>query len=223
MPSVKYGNTVISYEISEEAHLKNSYIQVEQGMPVLYRTKEVDEAKANKQVLKKAGWVLEKLKLVAEPYIEQIRTGSRIPYLGKKYYTEVFQAKEQRIAYTSSKFQLYVEAPEQVEVLMEQFYRQKCLEKIKPRFNRWVKLTGLKPVKISFRKFEKRWGSCTKDNHIYISTEAVKLPWQLIDYLILHELCHIKYKDHTKAFWKELERWMPDYKERDEKMNYFKI
>lgn len=223
MPSVKYGHTTIDYEISEEAHLRHSYIQVEQGMPVMYRTKKVDIERANKHVLKKAGWVLEKLKLVAEPYTEQIRTGSRIPYLGKRYYTELFKAHKSSIEYTGSKFQIFMKETEDVDLTINEFYKQKCEDKIRPRFRRWIELTGYKPLKVSFRKFEKRWGSCTKDDHIYISIEAVKLPWSLIDYLILHELCHIKYKDHTKAFWKEVEKWMPDFHERDEKMNYYGI
>ena len=64
----------------------------------------------------------------------------------------------------------------------------------------------------------KRWGSCTADNQIIINVEAVKLPYTLIDYLILHELCHTKVKDHSKAFWAELSKHQPNWRELDDKI-----
>lgn len=223
MPEVKYGNTTIHYELSIEPQLKNTYIQVEQGKPVLFRTPlEIEGNQSNKEVLKKGRWVLQKLALVAEPYQETIRTGSRLPYFGRRYYVEMREGNSNKIEFKSSKFFIQTQNGD-IETLLEAFYRSKCIEKIKPRVNRWIAKTGLKPSSIKFRKLEKRWGSCTQENNVIFSTETAKLPWDLIDYLIVHELCHIKHKDHTKAFWKEIEKHIPDYATKDERMNFFEL
>jgi len=222
MPKVKYGSKQIEYEISVERHLTNTYLQVEQNQPVLYRTPiEISEDEANKDVLKKASWVLKKLALVAEPHTEVIRTGSRIPYLGRRYYVEIHQSEKSSVEHTGAKITIFLNECDNTEELLYDFYKSKAIEKVKPRFNRWVKLTGLKPSSIKFIKMEKRWGSCTVNNDIHINPEVVKLSWSLIDYLIVHELCHIVHKDHSPEFWKEVEKWLPDYKIKDEKLDLY--
>ena len=67
-------------------------------------------------------------------------------------------------------------------------------------------------------QLEKRWGSCTPSNNIIINIDAIKLPFSLIDYLIVHELTHTKIKSHSKEFWAELSKHIPNWKELDEKM-----
>ncbi len=76
---------------------------------------------------------------------------------------------------------------------------------------------------LHFRKQTKRWGSCTPRNNIVINTEAVKLPYSLIDYLIIHELCLVRDKDHSKAFWAEVGKYLRNWKELDEKMMGMKL
>jgi predicted metal-dependent hydrolase len=66
-----------------------------------------------------------------------------------------------------------------------------------------------------------RWGSCTPANVLVLNPEAIRLPYSLIDYLIVHELCHTKVKDHSAAFWSEVARHLPDWQERDERVKTF--
>jgi len=70
---------------------------------------------------------------------------------------------------------------------------------------------------------EKGWGSCLPSNNIIINVDAIKLPYSLIDYLIVHELVHTKIKSHSKEFWAELSKYMPNWKELDEKMYGMKM
>ena len=70
---------------------------------------------------------------------------------------------------------------------------------------------------------EKRWGSCTANNNIIINIDAIKLPWSLIDYLIIHELTHTKIKNHSKDFWAELSKHQPNWKKLDRQMQDMKL
>lgn len=225
MPSVQYGNRTIDYSFLEKERLKSHYITVQKGDGVILKGKPIEDEYAKKLILKKAKWILDKLELVKSIGDEDIVTGSRIQYLGRKYYVEVFENNELeavQIDFTESKFKVslpkHLNTQPNLKLAFECFFKEKAIEKIAPRVRKWSKTTGLEYSNLKFMKLEKRWGSCTPANNIIINIDSVKLPFSLIDYLIVHELVHTKVKSHTKEFWAELSTFIPNWKELDEKM-----
>lgn len=225
MPNVQYGNRIIDYTFLEKANLKSHYISVVKGDGVILKGKPISDEYAQQLILKKAKWIIDKLELVKSIGDDDIVTGSRIQYLGKKYYVEVTINNELNsvfIEFNESKFKvnspLSLNNQEELKLAFEQYFKQKAKEKIAPRLRKWSKLTGLQFNEVKFIKLEKRWGSCTASNNIIINTEVIKLPFSLIDYLIVHELTHTKIKNHSKDFWAELSKHIPNWKELDEKM-----
>lgn len=73
--------------------------------------------------------------------------------------------------------------------------------------------TGLTPNKITIKEIKYAWGSCSSKKNITINLELIKYSENAIRYVILHELCHIKHMNHSKEFWKLIEKYMPEYKE----------
>ena len=90
MPEVQYGDQTIEYTILEKPSLKWHYISVERDSGVILTGKRLSGKRANEFVLKKARWILDKLEVVKAIHKEDIVTGSRIPYLGKKFYVGVY-------------------------------------------------------------------------------------------------------------------------------------
>jgi predicted metal-dependent hydrolase len=230
MPSVQYGNRTIDYVFQPKEGLKSHYITVQKSLGVILKGSPVSLEKEKKLILKKARWILDKLQLVAAIGHDDIVTGSRIQYLGRKYYVEVFLNSERKsihLDFTESKFKVYVpigmDNQESLQDAFELFIKQKAIEKITSRIKKWSKLTGLEYNEIKFRKLEKRWGSCTPTNNILINTDAVKLPYSLIDYLIVHELVHTQIKNHTKEFWAELSKHISKWKDLDKQMYGMKL
>lgn len=225
MPKVAYGNRTIDYTFQESENLKAHYISVQKGKGVVLKGKAVTDAQAQKLILKKAKWILDKLDLVKSIGDDDIVTGSRIQYLGRKYYVDVFKDADREaihIDFTESKFKVYLSKDNtdqsEIKEAFSHFLKEKAKEKITPRVERWSKETRLTYHQLKFMKLDKRWGSCTPSNNIIINIDAVKLPFSLIDYLIVHELVHTKVKNHSKEFWAELSKHMPNWKELDEKM-----
>ena len=230
MPSVRYGQQSIDYSILIKDGLKSHYISVQKGDGVVLKGKAVPEEKADKLILKKAKWILDKLELVKSIGDEDIVTGSRIQYLGRKYYVEIYvnnSIQNIDIDFTESKFKVSIpkELNTQSELTsaFENFIKEKAKEKIAPRVRKWSKVTGLEYHELKFQKLEKRWGSCTPTNNILINIDAVKLPFSLIDYLIVHELVHTKIKNHSKEFWAEVSKHIQNWKELDDKMYGMKL
>ena len=79
--------------------------------------------------------------------------------------------------------------------------------------NELIKETGLVPNKIRIRDIKYAWGSCSVNKNITINYQLIKYSKQAIRYVILHELCHIKYMNHSKDFWNLVSTYMPNYKE----------
>ena len=229
MPEVKYGHQTIPYFIQEKPGLKSHYIIVEKNHGVILKGPRLSEEQANKYILKKVRWILDKLDLVELVQEGDIVTGSRIQYLGKKYHTEVYfndTIPSTAVEFNHSRFRITTSGnntQEEIRCALDQFYREKAAEKITPRVMKWSARTGISFSQLYYRKQTKRWGSCTPMNNIVINTEAIKLPFSLIDYLIVHELCHVKHKDHSKAFWAEVSKYLRNWKDLDERMQGMKM
>lgn len=226
MHKVSYGQTEIEFFITTNTDLKAHYISVSKAEGVELKGPKIELPKAKQLILKKAKWILTKLQLVETVETTTIVTGSRMPYLGRNYYVklEIDESLSKiQLNFTHSKFILRLASQHNnQEALLnafEVFYRKKAIEKISPRVHKWAESTGLYFNELKFQKLEKRWGSCTSSNNIVINVDAVKLSYSLIDYLIVHELVHTKIKNHSKAFWAELARIMPNWKVMDEKIS----
>ncbi|KAF5076076.1 hypothetical protein DSECCO2_164920 [anaerobic digester metagenome] len=231
MPSIQYGDRVINYEIIEAPNLKSHYITVEKDKGVILKGRKVSIPEANKLVAKKARWIIKKLEVVESFNQSDIVTGSRIQYLGRRYYTQVIQdnnIKKSTVHFNESKFIISIPANTaniqlEIQGALDMFFRQRAKEKITPRVSKWSKLCGLNYNQLKFQKLEKRWGSCTNTDNILINYLAIKLPFSLIDYLIIHELCHTVEKNHSKRFYTILSKHLPNWKRLDEKILGMKL
>ena len=230
MPSVQYGHKTIEYTLDVKEGLKSHYISVEKGVGVILKGKSIPAEHAEKLILKKAKWILDKLDLVQSIGDENIVTGARIQYLGRRYYVEIKiedEVSKIEINFTESKFNIklpsHLNNQEDLQKAFEDYFRLKAKEKIEPIVNKLSKKTGLEYANLKFMKLEKRWGSCTPANTIIINYNAIKLPFSLIEYLVVHELVHTKIKSHSKEFWAELSKHIVNWKELDEKMYGMKL
>jgi len=79
------------------------------------------------------------------------------------------------------------------------------------RVNFYASKLGIYPRKVAIKKLKSRWGSATKDNTINLNTNLLKAPKNVIDYVILHELCHLKMRNHSHRFWRLIRKFMSDY------------
>ena len=226
MAKVQYGTTTISYQVERNKKLKHTYISVDKN-GVLVKTNETTTAfEIEAHVLKKASWIVENLKGYKAQYDSEIVTGSRLYYLGKSYYVELLisDVAKVNVAFIHSKFKILAPLKYNSTLIyqaVDDFYKERSERKIIPLVKKWSNLMEVKPEHISFRKSEKRWGSCSPTNRISFNYELMKISSQLIEYVVVHELCHIKHKNHSKEFWKRVKKFMPDYKAKEELIKGF--
>ena len=135
-------------------------------------------------------------------------------FLGKEYPIEYVKANRSCIMFCQDKFLVY--APkhnkEIVNELLEQWYRKKAREIFTKRVNYFAPQIG-KPVnRIAIRGQHTRWGSCSSKGNLNFNYRLLPATPEVIDYVVVHELCHLLHMNHGKEFWNSVEQILPDYK-----------
>ncbi len=106
---------------------------------------------------------------------------------------------------------------------MDGFYKARAKAYLPPLVEKLGEQTGLRPSKLGIRKAKTRWGSCSAKNSISLSYYLMKLPPHLIEYVIIHELAHIKHKNHSQRFWGEVARHLPPYRALVKELRAFEL
>ncbi|MBQ4155204.1 MAG: M48 family metallopeptidase [Clostridia bacterium] len=88
-------------------------------------------------------------------------------------------------------------------------------EFLKENLPKWAEKIGVEPTGVKITSAKKRFGSCSPKNSLCFSVYLFSYPESAIEYVIVHELCHIKYHNHSKKFWQEVKKHLPDYKQRE--------
>jgi predicted metal-dependent hydrolase len=72
----------------------------------------------------------------------------------------------------------------------------------------------VQPGRIAVKELGYRWASCLSDGSLHFHWKCMMAPVTIIDYIVVHELCHLRHRDHSAAFWNEVDKVLPDYRER---------
>lgn len=104
---------------------------------------------------------------------------------------------------------------------LDKFYKNE-IEKILPNIvETFSKKMDLYPSSISYRKNKRTWGSCNFKNGLNFNILLMKFPLEIMQYVVIHELSHIKHKNHSKNFWNLVEKYCPNYKQIEKEFKNF--
>ncbi len=103
--------------------------------------------------------------------------------------------------------------------LITDWYKRQAESLLTMRTQHWAEIMDLHPEKISISNARKRWGSCSSEGHVVYSWRLIAADRDEIDYVIIHELSHIRFLNHSRAFWELVERYCPLYRQSEKKLN----
>jgi predicted metal-dependent hydrolase len=142
-------------------------------------------------------------------------------YLGRQYRLRVHPSDDTSVRLVGRFFEVDIPTPKHpqpIAIAMREWYQshaesifQKCIRRCMQSASA---LRLPMDVKLRVKPMERRWGSCSKAGTITLNTDLVKTPLHCIDYVIIHELCHLHIHDHSPAFFRMLGRCMPDWQRR---------
>ncbi len=150
--------------------------------------------------------------------------GSAFPYLGRAYKLRIARGKQAAAGCRLSPHALHVHISDpsqtreglraqiRLEILL--WLKKRARGKIKKRLDFWAERMDVRYKSFVLANPERRWGSCSADNVIRINWRLIMAPLPVLDYVVAHELCHVRHKNHSPRFWAFLAKAMPDCKER---------
>jgi predicted metal-dependent hydrolase len=168
----------------------------------------------------RSAWVqkklLEKDRLAAKPAHEPktFINGERFRYLGEEYPIEIIDVNHKRspLFLSFGIFFLVKERQGKARELFVRWYKLQAQKLFAERVGHYSKRFELSPKGIRITSALRRYGSCSPDNRLAFTWRLIMAPLPVIDYVIIHELMHIREKNHSKNFWNLVEAVMPDYK-----------
>lgn len=228
--SFTYGLTVIPYLLirAVEAKAVTITVELEHGVEVVVPA-DMNEAQLEAVLHKKAPWILNKLQaldqIAAQPPRKEFVSGEKFPLLGHLHTLVVEERAERKPFVVMHGGQLIATVKPSLPIwdrrtqvcdTLQQWYLRQAEQKLPAQVALYAPKLGVAPEKIVVRDLEKRWGSCTPGGTITLNWRLIMAPIPIVDYIAVHELCHLKVANHSPAFWELLRTVLPDYAERRE-------
>ena len=226
MEHIKYKNKIIEYEIIIRK-IKNVYIQIKEGKVIVKAPKRVTKKAVSEIVLSKAPWIINKLENPNQVKPKEIKyeQGEIFKILGQNQVlnieykeclkTEVCLDNNILNVYFPLKYKTELTKEQRKEIIksgINKIYIAVARKEYYKIIQQLTKRTGLSPTKWRIRDIKTAWGSCSSKKSITLSLNLIKYKPEIIEYVIMHELCHLKHMNHSKEFWSLVEKYIPEYK-----------
>ncbi len=142
--------------------------------------------------------------------------GERFPYLGENYILKLHDRYDSdgALTFTGSEFLLGRDAIRGARILFHLWYQKQARAHFEERVCWFSGLLQLTPGEVVVNNARSRWGSCSPDDRLTFAWRLIMAPAEIIDYVVVHELCHMKIRNHSRDYWRLVEHILPDHRKR---------
>jgi hypothetical protein len=229
MNVIDFGTRKITYNLHRQDR-KRLRIVVAPDLTVdVFAPATADGDQVQAAVMKKAAWIARKLDTLERyhplPVPKQYISGETLVYLGRQYRLKVEQGRSQPAKLMGRFLKVWVEDKHDtrsVRNTVDSWYRKRAHETLGRYMERCYAVAsrhGVPEPVLLIRTMRRRWGSCSPKGRITLNLNLVKVPVHYIEYFIMHELCHLRYHNHSTFFYSLLTRCQPDWRKRKEELN----
>ena len=219
---IKFGKSTIQYNLIKTKRIKTSQISIDKDNVIVRVPTDKSNSEIKNIIKGKARWVFEKQQefkrqksAIVKPTFSEDTT---VPYLGKNCILKINLDQEKNsIKFTNSQFTINLTSKrllkKQVKKIYEEWLTIKAEKYLEARTIKLGIKTGLKPSKIIIKRLKGKWGSALRGT-ITLNSNLMKCSKDTIDYIIIHELCHLKINDHSHKYWNLVRKHYPKYEEK---------
>jgi predicted metal-dependent hydrolase len=218
--TVIQGNGFVA-EIIRSPKRKTSAIKIQKGQVFIMVPERLSMAIIEYLVTEKTRWIKEKLALHQEIFTikpKEFVSGEAFSYLGKQYRLKIETGLYPTITRHSDDLVVSVrdKAADNSKVIKQmliKWYKQQADSGLRQKTESYSRIIGVKPSSVIIKSFKARWGSCSTIGGIQYNWKIIIAPDSVINYVVIHELCHILHHNHSPLFWKAVERYCHDYRD----------
>ena len=229
MNVIDSGTRKIQYNLHRENRKRLRVVVAPELTVDVFAPATADEDQIQAAVMKKAAWIASKLDTLERyhplPAPKKYISGETFIYLGRQYRLKVEKGRSQPAKLMGRFLRVWVEDKNDtrsVRDTVDSWYRKRAHETLGRYMEKSYSIASRHAVPepvLFIRTMRRRWGSCSPKGRITLNLNLVKVPVHCIEYVIMHELCHLKYHNHSKSFFSLLTRCQPDWHKRKEELN----
>lgn len=221
--TVMFGTTEISYQIVRSGRRKKTLtMSLDADGLCVHAPLSMPNDDVKTFVQKRGAWIISKQAFVqdltlTEPQ-RQLVNGETLRYLGRQYRLKLVAGLDE--VQLSGRF---LEVPKgdrkKVYTALKDWYEDQAKQLLPKRVSMYSRRISVKPQDVLIRDQQKRWGSCNRKGEVRFNWRIVMAPLSLIDYVVVHELVHLEYMNHSSAYWARLRQLLPNYQALQERLN----
>ena len=181
--------------------------------------KSISDKRIREIITQKTPWITRKQQEVALAPTIKPKTysdGESFSYLGQDYQLKITAGDTPSLQLQGSVLAATLPQPSTqtaVKSLVLSWYQEQAAQCLTEKTGQYAELIGVKPKSIRLKDYKSRWGSCSINGDISYSWRIILAPHPIVDYVVVHELCHMLEHNHSKRYWQHVARHLPDYKE----------
>ena len=218
MNTIKFGNSIIKYSVQKSPNRTTSQIFVSESGIKLIVPSRISTKRIKEIMLENIEWIYKKQLWANNQHNTRLtfKHGTKLPYLGKHYSIKISKSSRNNIVLSRGIFLIKTKSisPKYISKIFKDWLIIRANLIITDRLLSLSKKMGVEFKDLHIKDQKGRWGSISDDKSININLCIMCAPLNVIDYVIVHELCHFKIPNHSARYWKLLGRMMPDYASR---------
>lgn len=206
-------------EIVRSRRRKTAEIRVAEGAVSIRVPQQTPLARIDELLHLRRDWIEKKVALQGEMTLQKPRlylSGEQFSYLGSNYRLKVENGPFAPAKLTHGSLWVRVPGGESHAHLVRNslinWYKRRAHEKLNQMVEQLAPRVGAHPTKVEVKSFKARWGSCSSAGVVQFNWRIILAPTPMVEYVVIHELCHLLQHNHSKAYWQEVERVLPNYR-----------
>ena len=222
MSRTKYLNKTIAYTVNK-AKIKNIYISIQNGEVVIKAPLFATNSQIEEVVESKREWIMQKLDeyQMSPRKVKDYADGETFQILGETYTLNIYYKEINNVKLNVENKKIEIVFPlelsendntDKIRKMIDKMYYKIAEKEVEDAMEKIRNMTKLAPDAYVIKKIKSAWGKCSSKRKITINQDLMMYSRHAIEYVILHEFCHLKYLNHSKSFWAMVEKYMPDYK-----------
>lgn len=225
--TLTWGADTIRYEVRFLASRRTLAIEVHPDSRVLVRAPVgCSEALIAERVQKRAGWISQQLaefdRYQPRTPVRQYINGESHLYLGRQYRLKLASGEVSSVKLTRSQLLITLPGapePDQIKALLRRWYLDRARAVFTDALDASLRhFRGVEHPRLIVRTMQSRWGSLSRAGTMTLNVNLVRAPRPCIEYVVIHELCHTRHRDHDARFFKLLGQIMPDWEQRKHRL-----
>jgi predicted metal-dependent hydrolase len=207
------------FETIRTDRVKSASIDVEDNLVKVTVPKNLSDERIEELIKGRLLWIKQKLALQASAIVSKPKEyvdGEAFAYLGRNYRLKCANGTEESVKLRSGYLNVTTKNgkrnSEHIKAAIEQWYRTKALSRLVDKNKRYSAILKVEPTSINLKDYKAMWGSCSPKGVVSYNWRIILAPHKIVDYIVVHELCHLIEPNHSSKYWKQVRSVIPDYK-----------